>query len=154
MSIIDKNLVLISSVIVFKHEKGKDFWFVVRDEDEDEWKFPRTAVRKGESSVRAGIRMMGEQGSMTIRMIEEAGRAGGVTTVNEKTLPQRHIYYVAKLVSESGDAVGFDEFEWLEYAKASRKFKSKRERQMLQSARKEVEKWRKKKAKKIKKASE
>lgn len=154
MSILDKNLVLVSSVIVFRVDKEskKDYWFIVKNSDDDEWQFPRTVVRKGESSVRAGIRMMGEQGAMTIRMIEEAGRAGGVTTINDKTLPQRHLYYVAKLVSESGEAVGFEEGEWLEYAKATRKFASKREKQMLQGARDEVKKWRKQREEKKKKA--
>ncbi len=153
MSILDKNVVLVSSVAVFKvdKEKGKDYWFVVKNSGDNEWQFPRTIVRKGESSVRAGIRMMGEQGAMTIRMIEEAGRAGGVTTINDKTLPQRHLYYVAKLLSESGEAVGFDECEWLEYAKATRKIVSKREKQMLQCARDEVKKWRKRRAEKKKK---
>ena len=154
MAIIDKNLVLISSTVVVKidKDKKKDFFFVIKSSEDDEWQFPRTVVRKGESSVRAGIRMMGEQGAMTIRMLEEAGRAGGVTTVNDKTLPQRHIYYVAKLISESGEAVGFEEAEWLEYASASRRLSAKREKQMLKNAREELKKWRKAREEKRKKA--
>ena len=148
MSIIDKNLVLVASAIVFKEVKDTDLWFVIKSSEIDEWQFPKTVMRKGESSVRGCIRMMGEQGAMTLLLLEEAGRAGGVTTINDKTLPQRHIYYVAKMLSESGEAIGFDETEWLEYAKALRRLTSKREKAMLKQAKVELTKWRKKQAEK------
>jgi len=151
MSIIDKNLVLVSSAIVFKVEKDNDLWFLIKNSDDDEWQFPKTVMRKGESSVRGCIRMMGEQGAMTLLLLEEAGRAGGVTTINEKTLPQRHIYYVAKMLSESGEAIGFEESEWLDYSKALRRITSKREKAMLKQAKVELTKWRKKQAEKKKK---
>lgn len=137
-------VVLISSAVVFKKVGKKDLWFLVKS-SEGEWEIPRTVVRKGESSVRASLRMMGEQGGMTTRVLEEAGRAGGVTTINDKTLPQRHLYYLTRLLEEEGEAIGFEEFVWLEYAKAIRKLPSKRERSMLKQARKELRIWRKKK---------
>lgn len=141
----DNNVVLVSSAVLFKEENGKDLWFLVKHSDSNDWEMPRTIVRKGESSVRASIRMIGEQGAITARVLEEVGRAGGVTTINDKTMPQRHLYYLMRLLSASGETIGFDEVVWLDYAKAVRKLTSKRERMMLQSAKKELANWRKNK---------
>ncbi len=139
----DSNLVLVSGAVVFKEGRGKRRWFIVMQGEEDGWEIPKVFVRKGESSVRAAIRMMGEQGGMTTQVLEEAGRAGGVTTVNEKILPQRHLYYLMVLLPGVSEAIGFDKSRWLEYAKAVRALSSKRERVMLRQARKELRKWKK-----------
>jgi len=148
----DKNLVLISGAVLFKEARGKRRWFIVKQGDEDKWEIAKVFVRKGESSVRAAIRMMGEQGGMSTKVLEEAGRSGGVTTINSKTLPQRHLYYLMILQSGVKEAIGFANYQWLEYTKAIRKLSSKRERAMLRQARQELNKW--KKAKKLKKTKE
>jgi ADP-ribose pyrophosphatase YjhB (NUDIX family) len=147
MAIIDRSLVLVAGAIVFKKTRGGRKWFLVKLPDEDKWEIPKTAVRKGESSARAVIRMTGEQGGMTAKVIEEAGRAGGVTTINGKTLPQRHLYYLMRQVSE-GEAIGFDEYVWLDYSKALRKISTKREQLMFKQARKEFNNWLKERKKK------
>lgn len=139
----DKNLVLVSGAVLFKEVRGNRHWFVVRDADEDIWEIPKVFARKGESSVRAALRMMGEQGGMTTKVLEEAGRSGGVTTINGKTLPQRHLYYLMILLSGTQEPIGFDDYQWLEYAKAVRKLSSKRERAMLKQASVELRKWKK-----------
>jgi hypothetical protein len=84
------------------------------------------------------MRMMGEKGGMSIKVLEEAGRWGGVTSVNGKAVPQRQIYYLARLKSSQGEVIGFEEHAWLEYAKAVRKLRSKIERSMIKQARKEL----------------
>lgn len=137
----NRNVVLVSGAVVFKEGRGKRRWFIVKQSDEEKWEIPKVIVRKGESSVRAALRMMGEQGGMSTKVIEEAGRAGGVTTINDKTFPQRHLYYLMVRKSEAGEAIGFSNFKWLEYAKAVRKLSSKRERMILKQAREELRKW-------------
>lgn len=136
----DKNLVIISGAVVYKDSRGKRYWFITKYSDDDKWEIPKTAVRRTESSARAALRMMGEQGGMTTTVLEEAGRSGGVTTINGKTLPQRHNYYLMRH-DLSGEAVGFEKSMWLEYAKAVRKLSLKREQQMLRQARKELQGW-------------
>ena len=136
-------MVLISGAIVFKEDRGKLTWFVVKQTDDGDWEIPKVVVRKVESSVRASLRMVGEQGGMDVKVLEEAGRSGGVVTVNNKVLPQRQIYYLLHCTSGDGDVVGFSEYEWLEYASAIRKLTSKRERLMLKQARDEYKKWKK-----------
>jgi len=141
----DKNQVLSSSAIVFKEPRsGKKAWFLVQSED-GEWEFPKTTVRKVESSVRASIRMTGEQAGMTIRVLEEAGRAGGVTTVGNKTVPIRYIYYLAMHISDSGESIGFPKSEWLDEAKVLRSLASKRDQQMFKQAKKVLKIWEKEK---------
>jgi len=140
----DQNLALVSGAIVFKGEKSKRRWLVVKKSGEDgEWEFPKVMVRKTESSARAAIRMMGEKGGMDAKVLEEAGRAGGLTTINDTVVPQRRLYYL--MVQEAaGEILGFEDYKWLEYADAVRKLSSKRERLMLKQARQELKKWQKK----------
>jgi hypothetical protein len=138
-----EKLVLISGAIVFKKGRGKSRWFIAKQNEEDGWEIPKVVVRKGESSVRAALRMMGEKGGMTTKILEEAGRAGGVATMNGKTLPQRYLYYLMELRAPQGEAIGFNDHKWLEYAKAVRKLSSKREQMMLRQARKEYRVWKK-----------
>lgn len=149
----DKNTVLVSGAIVFKEQHGKSRWFIVKQNDEEEWELPKVMVRKGESSVRAALRMMGEKGGMTTRVIEEAGRAGGVITLNNKTLPQRHLYYLMLLKSGSKEAIGFGNYLWLEYANAVRKLTSKRERTMLKAAKEIWGAWKKEHQKRFRQKS-
>jgi hypothetical protein len=51
---------LISSAIVYKKPDNKALWFIIRQNEENGWEIPKTTVRRGESSVRAVIRMMGD----------------------------------------------------------------------------------------------
>lgn len=142
---IDKNIVLVSAAVVFRNQKNKNKlkWFLTKQGADGEWEIPKVIVRKGESSVRAALRMTGEKGSMTTQVLEEVGRAGGVTTINGKILPQRYIYYLMILRSASNEPMGFTQHLWLEYAKAVRKLPSKRERAMLKQARKVFRRWKK-----------
>ena len=143
----DKNLVLVSGACAFRDVRGKVAWFLIKIPDEDKWEIPKVLVRKGESSVRASLRLMTEKGGMNVRVLEEAGRAGGVTTINGKTLPQRHIYYLMITKYASEEPLGFSDYIWLEYSKAVRKIASKRERQMLKGAKTTLAEWKKKRQK-------
>jgi len=137
----NNNQILISGVALFKEQTNGRRWLVVKQSEDGDWEIPKTVVRKVESSVRAVLRMLGEQGGMSAKVLEEAGRSGGITTVNGKTVPQRHVYYLAMLQAAQGEIIGFEEFKWLDYAKAVRKLSSKRERAILKSARKELRIW-------------
>lgn len=142
----DKNLVLVSVSILFREQQGKTSWFLVKHSDSNEWELPKVIVRKGESSVRAALRIMGEKGGMTTKVLEEAGRAGGaVTTSDNKTTSQRYLYYLMILKNGSKETIGFGEYLWLEYTKAFKKLSSKREKTMLKSAKETLKKWKKEK---------
>jgi len=133
---IDKNTVLISGACLFREVRGKRQWFLVKQTKAGEWEIPKVLTRKGESSVRAALRI-------SARVLEEAGRAGGATTINGKTLPQRHIYYLMLTKTTPVESIGFPESAWLDYSNAVKKLSSKREKQMLKSAREVLEKWKK-----------
>lgn len=138
-----KNIVLISGACLLKENKGKQLWFLVRQQGEEKWELPKVPVRKGESSVRAILRAMGERGGMGTRVLEEVGRAGGITTVNGKILPQRFIYYLMTLRSSSSESIGFPEYNWFEFPQTLKELSSKREKLILKAAKKEFEKWEK-----------
>jgi hypothetical protein len=137
----DKNLILISVAIIFREFRGKKQWLIVKQNEDSDWELPRIVVRKGESSARAALRMSGEQLGMATKVLEEAGRAGGITTVNNKTVPVRQLYYLVRQRAATGEVIGFAEAAWLEYAQAVRKLTQKRDRQMIKAAREELRKW-------------
>jgi len=147
----NKNTVLISGACLFRETRGKRRWFIVKQGEEEGWEIPKIIVRKGESSVRAVLRMIGEKGGISAKVLEEAGRAGGTATINGRVLPQRHIYYLMLTKLTPGEAIGFTQHQWLEYSKASKKLASKRERQILKSANEVLKKWKKEHERKRKK---
>ncbi len=142
MLLTKEKILLIGVAVLFKKSKSKNVWFLVKKKDATDWELPKTNVRRGESSVRSVIRMMGEQGGMDAKVLEEAGRANGASMVNGKPVSNRSLYYLM-FMKESNEVLGFEDFDWFEYAKAVRKLKNKKELAMLKSARdilKEVEK--------------
>lgn len=146
----NNNSVLVGGVCLFKEEEGKCFWLVIKNKEEGEWELPKIVVRKVESSVRAVLRMLGEQGGMSVRILEEVGRSGGVTTLNNKVVPQRVIYYLLRQRSAEGEIIGFSEFEWFDYTKAVKKLSQKKEAQMLGVARDMYKTWSKNRKKRKK----
>jgi len=139
--------VLISGAVVYKRAKnGRTYWFLVKQGEDPVWEIPKVTVRKGESSVRASMRMMAESGGMNIRVLEEAGKFGGNVTVNGNVLPKTTLYYLAKHLGES-EVLAFGENGWFEYANAVKQLEMKSEKDVLKNSVKELKIWRKAKEK-------
>lgn len=138
--------VLVGGAVVIRETKGKKEFMLVKQKEDSEWEIPKVAVRKGESSVRAVIRMTAEQAGMSTRILEEAGRAASNSVINGKAVSQKLYYYLMLQKSGAADAIGFFDFQWLEFAQAAKKLSLKREKEMLKNARdiyKDLEKSRK-----------
>ncbi len=129
---------LVSVAVIFKETNGKRKWLLVKKNDDSEWELPRITVRKTESSARGALRMAGEQLGANTQILEEAGRSGGMVTVNGRTLSQRQLYYLMKLKSQDGEVLGFSQADYMEYTQAVRKLGTKRDKQMLKAARDEL----------------
>ncbi|KKS96242.1 MAG: AP4A hydrolase [Microgenomates group bacterium GW2011_GWC1_43_13] len=129
--------------MVFRDNRGKRQFLLVKTKEEGDWEIPKVIVRKGESSVRSVIRLTGEQGGMSTRVLEEVGRATGTTILNNKSLPQKYYYYLMLQKGGSSELIGFAEFKWLEYAEAVKKVPLKREKDMFRLAREVLKQWEK-----------
>ncbi len=128
-------LLLVAAPIVFKKSKDKKFWFIAKVTEESDWEIPKATAKRGESSVRAAIRSMAEQGGMNTKVLEEVGRAGGAAMMNGKTLPQRYLFYLMVRQEGSGEeTLEFADSVWLEYGQAIRKLSQKRDQMMLRDA--------------------
>jgi hypothetical protein len=139
---IKNNLILIGGAVIFKDYRKKRYFLVVKQSDETKWEFPKVTVRRGESSVRAVIRLTGEVAGMNAKILEEAGRRSGVVAVNGKTVPQKHFYYLMILKS-AGEMLGFLDHAWLEYGKAMKKLSFKTEQDILKGTREVIKEWEK-----------
>ncbi|MFZ5932741.1 MAG: NUDIX domain-containing protein [Patescibacteria group bacterium] len=134
------NQIAVGGAIVFRDSRGKRQFFLTKQGGGDKWEIPKVAVRKGESSVRSVLRLTGEMAGMNTRVLEEAGRANALVSVNGKSIPQRFYYYLL-LYKAGGEILGFQDFVWLEYAEALKRLELKREKDMLRSASKVLKKW-------------
>lgn len=141
------NNLSISGAVVFRDYRKKRQWLIVKNDGNKDWEIPKVTVRKGESSVRAVIRMIGEVAGMTARILEEASRANGATVINGKSLSVRYYYYL--MMQKAGsEMIGFDDFAWVEYAQALKKIGLKREKDALKSAKDILKAWEKARKKK------
>lgn len=130
---------IVSSPIVYKGVGKKRKWLLVKEEEGADWSFPTAVTRATESSVRTAIRTMGDKGGMTVKILAEAGRSGGVTKIGERVVPVRHLFYTAFVRSQKGEEIGFLETTWLPYLNAIRTLQSKRDRDMLKAARDSIQ---------------
>jgi 8-oxo-dGTP pyrophosphatase MutT (NUDIX family) len=135
--------ITIGGAIVFRENRGKRQFLIVKTKDDGDWEIAKVIVRKGESSVRSVIRLTGEQGGMTARVLEEAGRSTGTTILNGKTLPQKYYYYILLQRGGPSELIGFVAFKWLELGDAIKKVTLKREKEMFRLAREVLKQWEK-----------
>lgn len=126
-----------------RENRGKRQFLLVKNKEDGDWEIPKVTVRKGESSVRSVIRLTGEQGGITARVLEEAGRTAGTVVINGKSIPQKSYYYLMLQRGGSSELIGFNEFKWVEYGDAVRKVVLKKEKDIFKSAREVLKLWEK-----------
>lgn len=143
----NKNQILIGAGVIYKEVRKERKYLIVRKEGEDKWEFPKIIVRRGESSVRAVIRMLGEAAGIGAKVLEEVGRVNSVVVVNGKSMPQR-LYYYLLIQKAEGEIIGFEKFEWLDTKTASKKLSLKREKDVLRESEKMIKAWEKEEKKK------
>ena len=139
------NNISIGGAVVYKEGRGKRFYWIVANKDGN-WEIPKVTVRRGESSVRATIRMTGEIVGMNARVLEEVGRYSAVVLVNGKATPQKTYYYLLFLKAV-GEIMGFEKYQWMDFKKATKAVELKREKDALKSAEELIKKWEKEKKK-------
>jgi 8-oxo-dGTP pyrophosphatase MutT (NUDIX family) len=143
-----KQEMLIGGAIIFRDNRGKVQFLLVKHNDSEDWEIPKVTVRRGESSVRSVIRLTGEQGGMTAKVLEEAGRSSGNAIVNGKAVSQKYYYYLMMQKAGTAELMGFDQNKWLEYGDATKKLALKREKDMLKGAKDVLKEWEKTHSKK------
>ena len=134
---------LVGGALVFKDSRGKRQFLVVKQKDDGDWEIPKVNVRRGESSVRAVIRMTSEQAGMSARVLEEAGRTASTAIINGKNIPQKFLYYLMEQKAGGVEVVGFNDFKWLEYGEAVKKISLKREKDIIRSGKDVLKEWEK-----------
>ncbi len=139
------NNISIGGAVVYKEGRGKRYYWIVADK-EGNWEIPKVTVRRGESSVRAVIRMTSEIVGMDAKVLEEVGRYSTAVLVNGKVTPQRTYYYLLFLKAV-GEIMGFEKYQWMDFKKATKAVELKREKDVLREAEELVKKWEKEKKK-------
>ncbi len=133
----------IGGAILFRDFRGKRQFFLVKGKDGKGWEIAKVTVRKGESSVRGAIRMVSEQGGMSARVLEEAGRYNGTAILNGKSIPQKFYYYLMLQKGGPSEMIGFEEFKWVEYGDALKRVNLKKEKEMLKAGHDVLKEWEK-----------
>lgn len=131
----------VGGAILFKDGRGKRQFLLVKVKEDGDWEFPKITVRKGESSVRSVIRMTGEQGEITAKVLEEAGRYTGNTIINGKPISQKFYYYLMVYKGGASDLIGFNKFRWTRVSDVTRKLSTKKEKEMFKNAKEVLKQW-------------
>lgn len=133
---------LITGIVLCRKRRGKIEWFLARAKDK-KWELPKELVRRGESSVGAAIRFLGEELGIRARVLEEAGRT--ISKANgSKDTSQKLIFYLMSLTD--GDfqkSRKVEEARWLPFAAATRNLALERERKVLRQANNVFKAWEK-----------
>ena len=140
------NNISIGGAVVYKEGRGKRYYWIVADKDGN-WEIPKVTVRRGESSVRAVIRMTSEIVGMNAKILEEVGRHSAVVLVNGKATPQK-IYYYLLFLKAVEEIMGFEKYQWMDFKKATKALELKREKDALKNAEELIKKWEKERKKK------
>jgi 8-oxo-dGTP pyrophosphatase MutT (NUDIX family) len=133
--------VSIGGAIVFRDNRKKRLFLLVKTNEGGDWEIPKVTVRRGESSVRAVIRMTGEQGGITARVLEEAGRFTTSIVVNGNAVSQKLYYYLMLQKGGPSEMIGFHEFKWFEASDVVSKLASKKEKEMFKLGREVLKEW-------------
>lgn len=136
------NQISTSAAIVFKDQGKKKLFLIVKQAEDANWELAKVTVRKGESSVRAAIRMTTEQAGMNARVLDETHRVNTTTILNGKSIPQR-IYYYLMVLRAVSEVYGFAEHKWVELAKAKSMIDLKREKDALEACKEPLKVWEK-----------
>jgi len=139
------NNISIGGAVVYKEGRGKRYYWIVADKDGN-WEIPKVTVRRGESSVRAVIRMTSEIVGMNAKILEEVGRHSAVVLVNGKATPQK-IYYYLLFLKAVEEIMGFEKYQWMDFKKATKALELKREKDALKNAEELIKKWEKERKK-------
>jgi hypothetical protein len=142
----EKGEILVGGAVIFKEGKGKNLFLLSKNSDGD-FEILKSAVRRGESSVRAVIRYTTEQGNMNTRVLDEVGRATSSGTVNNKSVTYKYIYYLL-FYKAGAEIAGIGDISWFDYPTAAKKIKLKREKDIFKTASQMVKEWEKKRKKK------
>lgn len=142
---VKNNQVFVGGALVFK-DTGRRHLFLITKGKAGDWEIPKATARRGESSVRAAIRLTGEQMGMDARVLEEVGRATGAVTVNGRVINQK-IYYYIMIYKSAGEIMGFEDTKWFDFVQAKKSVSLKKEKEALDGARRFLKEWAKKKEK-------
>lgn len=133
--------ILIGGAIVFKDGRGKRQYLLVKTGDDSDWEIPKVTVRRGESSVRSVIRLTAEQGGISARVLEEAGRLTASTVINGNPITQKYYYYLMLQKGGSSELIGFHSFKWFDAKDIVKKLTTKREKDMFKMSRDVLKEW-------------
>lgn len=140
---------LVSAAIIFKEVRGKRKYLIVKTKDSKNWEIPKVIVRRGESSVRAVLRLTGEQCAMSARILEEVGRHSQSVVLNGRAVNQKYYFYLLMQRFGGDEILSFDETSWVDLPSAAKKVTDKKDKEMFNNTKDVLKIWEKEKKHKI-----
>ncbi len=133
-----ENRSFIGVAVICRELRGVYQWFLAKQTEDGGWELPKAQARRGESSVRAAMRNMGERGGLRVKVLEEVGRSSGFKKVGNQKIPQKYLYYFMVTHEASGEPIGFIDMAWFEFRQAIKQLESPRDQRMLKRAKEMV----------------
>jgi len=122
--------------LVYKKEKGKLLWLIIKPHGYDRWQFPKGNINRGESSRQAAQREVEEEGGIKVRLYEKVGNSQYFFVLDSQKIFKNVVYYLMRYVSDakSGHDWEVDEVKFLPYKQAHKSLSFKDDRDMLEKA--------------------
>lgn len=136
---------LLTGATAYRKKNGHTKWLIVKEDGQEGWVLPTGDVRRGESSVRAAMRLLRDNIGMRSKVLEEAGRATISTTENGEPLSQKLIFYLIRRRVGGEKVNGYVEQKWIPYSQARRSLAKTTEKRILRQANETLKEWRKQK---------
>lgn len=140
---------LVAGAVAYREKRGEREWFIAKTPRGEGWEFPKSDVRRGESSVQAIIRYIQEKLGIKVTVLEEAGRVNITITQQGTPLDERIIFYLMRQgESMNGITNGVTikpDGQWLKYTLARKRLDLVREQKVLSQAKDILKEWQRRK---------
>ena len=117
-------------------DKNRTLWLIIKPKGTDRWQFPKGEIDKGESSEKAALREVQEEGGVDVKLLEKVGISQYFFVLNYQKYFKNVVYYLMEFVSDrkSGHDNEVDEVRFLPFDEAFNNLTFKDDKSMLQKA--------------------
>jgi 8-oxo-dGTP pyrophosphatase MutT (NUDIX family) len=121
--------------VVFKKEKGKTKWLIIQPKGTDRWQLPKGQIDEGESSRKAAVREVEEEGGVKTRLIKKLGDTRYFYILHGEKIFKTVTFYLMEYQGSSKkgpDKKEIDKVTFVPFEEAIKKLTFKDDRKMVE----------------------
>lgn len=126
---------------VWRKEKGKDYFLLVKPDGTDRWQLPKGTVDEGESSQETAIREVGEEGGVDAKILEKLGKSQYFFVLKGQKIFKTVTYFLMEYLGDTkeGHDHEVDEAKFFPFNEAFEKLTFEDDKDILKKAKEILE---------------